>query len=86
MYVLFIFITINKKKKNLLFVFFFKVSIYPELNSYINDTLDSVKSIIKLKKLRKLDICFYNKFGVAVERFVFNILNVELDLDLSDFS
>lgn len=39
-----------------------------------------------LRKLHKLDICFYNKIGVAVERFVIKILNVELELDLSDFS
>ncbi|VVC25502.1 HORMA domain [Cinara cedri] len=60
------------------------VSIYPELNSYINGTLNSVKSLLKLNKLQKLDVCFYNKFGVAVERFVFKINNVELELDLSD--
>lgn len=66
--------------------FIFKVSIYPELNSYINGTLSAVKSILKLKKLCKLDVCFYNKIGVAVERFVFKIHKVELELDLSDFS
>jgi len=64
----------------------FKVSIYPKLNSYINGTLNAVKSLLKLKKLCKLDICFYNKIGVVVERFVFNIRNVELELNLSDFS
>lgn len=63
-----------------------KVSIYPELNSYINSTLNVVKSILKLKKLHQLDVCFYNKTGVAVERFVFKIFNIELELDLSDFS
>ncbi|KAE9540916.1 hypothetical protein AGLY_004161 [Aphis glycines] len=62
------------------------VSIYPELNSYINGTLNAVKSLLKLKKLCKLDVCFYNKIGVIVERFVFNIRNVELELNLSDFS
>jgi len=63
-----------------------KISIYPELNSYINGTLNAVKNILILRKLHKLDICFYNKIGVAVERFVIKILNVELELDLSDFS
>lgn len=64
----------------------FQISIYPKLNSYINGTLSAVKSLLKLKKLCKLDVCFYNKIGVAVERFVFNIRNVELELNLSDFS
>lgn len=67
-------------------IIIFKVSIYPKLNSYINGTLNAVKSLLKFKKLCKLDVCFYNKIGVAVERFVFNIRNVELELNLSDFS
>ncbi|XP_050436566.1 mitotic spindle assembly checkpoint protein MAD2B [Adelges cooleyi] len=60
------------------------ISIYPELNTYINSSLNAVKSLLKLKKLNQIDVCFYNRIGRAVERFVFNIHRIELDLDLSD--
>ncbi|XP_050538878.1 mitotic spindle assembly checkpoint protein MAD2B isoform X1 [Daktulosphaira vitifoliae] len=60
------------------------ISIYPELNNYINSTLNAVKNLLKVKKLRQVDICFYNRFGKAIERFVINIHKIELELDFSD--
>ncbi|XP_050538883.1 mitotic spindle assembly checkpoint protein MAD2B isoform X2 [Daktulosphaira vitifoliae] len=39
---------------------------------------------VHVKKLRQVDICFYNRFGKAIERFVINIHKIELELDFSD--
>lgn len=54
-----------------------QVSKHPELNEYITESLKSVRLLIRHGCLKSVVVCFYNKEEVPVERFVFDVLNVQ---------
>lgn len=59
-------------EKRKLYSTFVYVSIYPPLNGYISDVLKSAVCLLKLKKLRKVEVLFSSEDGTeTLEKFIF---------------
>lgn len=54
-----------------------QVSKHPALNEYINESLRTVRGLLRLQQLKCLSVCFYNEDEMPIERFVFDILDIQ---------
>ncbi|XP_034238810.1 mitotic spindle assembly checkpoint protein MAD2B isoform X2 [Thrips palmi] len=54
-----------------------QVSRHPGLNQYITDSLKSVAALLRRSSLRCVSLCFYNEDERPIERFVFDILEIQ---------
>ncbi|XP_066907863.1 mitotic spindle assembly checkpoint protein MAD2B [Halyomorpha halys] len=52
------------------------VSVHPELNKYITNSLAAIKHLLIAEDLKQVDICFFNDKGLLAERFVFYLKNI----------
>ncbi|KAJ1528682.1 hypothetical protein ONE63_007076 [Megalurothrips usitatus] len=52
------------------------VSKHPGVNQYITEVLQSARVLLRLKGLKSLTLCFYNDTNMPIERFVFDLLNI----------
>lgn len=58
----------------------FQVSKHPGLNKYITDSLRTVCTLLRQKMLKCVSLCFYDENERPIERFVFDILDIEVNL------
>ncbi|XP_075220224.1 DNA polymerase zeta subunit 2 isoform X2 [Lycorma delicatula] len=49
------------------------ISQYSDLNEYIKESLKTVKKLLKVKKVKQVNICFFSKDGKLLETFVIQI-------------
>ncbi|KAF6207609.1 hypothetical protein GE061_016056 [Apolygus lucorum] len=47
------------------------ISLYPDLNKYINETLFVIKKVLESGQLMRVDICFYDSTSLPIEKVVF---------------
>lgn len=56
------------------------VSMYPDLNDYIFESLKAVKDVLLKNELKQIDIYFYNRLAKPIERFIFKINNLQQNI------
>ncbi|KAK9507555.1 hypothetical protein O3M35_007383 [Rhynocoris fuscipes] len=49
------------------------VSMYPDLNYYISESLKAVEEVLMKNELKEMDIYIYDRLAKPIERFVFKI-------------
>ncbi|KAL1139920.1 hypothetical protein AAG570_006897, partial [Ranatra chinensis] len=47
------------------------VSMYPDLNKYISNSLTAIKHLIEQQEIKRVDVCFFNLQLKPIERFSF---------------
>lgn len=58
------------------------VSEHPELNEYLSNVLIAIKELIKEEQnsVKAINLTFYNKEKLPIEKFVFDLLQLQADL------
>jgi mitotic spindle assembly checkpoint protein MAD2B len=57
------------------------MSTHPYLNEYITECLKTIKELLKKNEVRKITVTFFDETQVPVERFVFDILDLNKTLN-----
>lgn len=55
-------------------------SVHPQVNEYIKDCLKAVEFHVKGRQLKKLLVCV-NAHGTTIERYIFDILSFQQNLE-----
>lgn len=64
-----------------------QVSKHPGVNEYISESLRSVRALLRRKHLKGVCVCFYDDSQIPIERFVFDLLDIEENFRIGhDFS
>ena len=53
-----------------------QMSIHPHVNEYITECLKAIKELLKKNEVKKVAIIFTDKHCTPIERFVFDILDL----------
>lgn len=58
------------------------MSEHPELNEYLSNVLNAIRELIKEDEnsVKAINLTFYNKNKLSIERFVFNIMKLQAGL------
>jgi mitotic spindle assembly checkpoint protein MAD2B len=58
-----------------------QMSTHPYLNEYISECLKTIKELLKKNEVRKVTVTFFDETQIPVERFVFDILDLNKTLN-----
>lgn len=58
-----------------------QMSIHPYLNEYITECLKTIRDLLQKNEVRKVTVTFFNETQRAIERFVFDILDLNRTLN-----
>lgn len=61
-----------------------QMSIHPYLNEYITECLKTIRDLLQRNEVRKVTVTFFNETQRAIERFVFDILDLNKTLNQDD--
>lgn len=58
-----------------------QMSTHPYLNEYITECLKTIRDLLQKNEVRKVTVTFFNENQRAIERFVFDILDLNKTLN-----
>ena len=58
-----------------------QMSTHPYLNEYITECLKTIRDLLQKNEVRKVTVTFFNESQRAIERFVFDILDLNKTLN-----
>lgn len=61
-----------------------QMSTHPYLNEYITECLKTIRDLLKKNEVRKVTVVFFDEVQRPVERFVFDILDLNKTLNQDD--
>ncbi|XP_069703027.1 mitotic spindle assembly checkpoint protein MAD2B [Periplaneta americana] len=61
-----------------------QMSVHPYLNEYITECLKTVRELLKKNEVRKVTLTFFDRNLQPIERFVFDILDLNTKLNVND--